>query len=440
MRRRAVVTLLLRPLVLVLALVTAPLLAGLLFAASDANPTPKELLGLAAAICSFAGFGVAAAVAEAVRCTFTWTLPGYRRALAIGFVVTGVSASALITVALSLSSAAPVFSTVTLLSAVLSFASFSVGAVVATPESSVFSLLPFVIWVPWVQQRGDLAALLERPALVILAALGTSVVALGYAFSPRTFRWGNAAGPRRTFVWDEWLLIPGWARLRARVSRNLKMARRNRTTVGRASIATIAVPTLTVRPIVGLAGLAVFAICVASNRGTPGFASLALPITFVLFLNTDRLRRSPCRTQLPWPRHIHARFSYCSDLRDAVVFVVLTLGANWTGRHFESVDPALVRFAVVTVVLLPAAQWLIGPPAGGTWRNRVIVSILAPLLYVVFLIATGLVRDTLPAEAPSGVRPYVLGFLVIGSQFLHWWSLRWYCTTRDLVTGAQVVE
>lgn len=439
---RALLTLLLRPrtFVFVTVLVLPP--AGLLILMGGAPSNPRAIIGGSALVCFLMGVFMVESVVEAARCAFAWTLPGYRRALARGFALCAVAVSGLAVLIVVLAAGARVFDLATLTAVVVGFASFVMAALVVAPEWSLLHVLITLGGLAWLQYgHGGLGVILAAQGVTATTAVAVSVVVLAYAFSERSFRWATVAGPRRTFLWDEWRLIPWWPTRRMGLERADQVAARDPADAGRW---TARRPTgvLPIRPAAWVYGLVVFALCVVSDRAdSSGSWSLGLPLLFVLVEGAASTRRTRYRLMLPWSRRRQAWHSYTADLTGAALFALMRLGASFVASHFERPVPLSVRVTAYAIVFLPAAQWLVGPPVGAAWKGGLVVPILSPLLYILFLAAARSAESTLTTEVPSALaQASVLAAAVICTQVIHYLSLKWYCTTRDLVSGGQTVE
>jgi len=443
MRRGAFLHLLVRPAGIAFAALFVPAAVIMLFTAGVRGPS-RFVVG-AGLVCFFVGAFGGTTLTDAARCSFAWTLPGYRRALLVEFAFCGAVVAAFVTLIGAVVATTP---SQTFLVAAVAFAAYALGgALFLTPEGSLILPVAFIAFVA--SQSWTPAPVMTAPFATITVSAAVSALALWSAFSSRTFRWSALIGPREDgrLMWNGWPTMPWWPRLRRGRAgagpQGVSRAPYVGTSVLRGVVSSYR-PMRANAWLAAIAGLSLFYVVAVGSNALGRFPRTGFWIAWAIFIVFSSMNRSSYghrssapRTTLPWSRRHHLAVAYARNLGDLIVIplVLSPAFAAFALGNPELLGPAGRGIAVVAI-FFPAFQWAAGPPTGGPWADRGVTMILTISIAMVFLVALLLVVSGLPLLVGSGAaQAVVLGLLVAGSQLLNWRRLKGYFATRDLVGG-----
>jgi hypothetical protein len=443
MRFEVLTTLLTRPITAVSLAFIVPLsVFGLVL---SSNKSLADLLFVSIATGGVSGLTIGGTISSAFRCTFAWTLPGFRRGALLTFAASGAVAAASVGCLLVLfGKGAAAF-----LPALTTFAAFACGGALAIAPEGMW--LQAFLWmglvglnVSGIAPRRWFAAAAE-PAGTVLAT-GIAIGALGAAFGARAWRWAGLfpGDTRDTEPLGERLRrLTWWPRRRSR----------RPATFWRPVEPGSFTPTSTARCVLALRGerpsvtraagvvkvLVLMPVWFAfTHRGlnlsAAAAASMLLPAMGVLLLLNDR---SNHRASYPWSRPLHRRAAYVEQVLLSAGFVVLgptVLGIGLVLARAEAPSAdAIARVLAASVIVLPIARLVHGvrPDRDGLDATE------SAMLFGMLLVMSGFwaraVERWLPVLAPSVVgQAAVMAILIAASQVLYWRHLGRHFSTRDL--------
>ena len=443
MRYAVLTTLLTRPITAVSLAFIVPL--SVLGFMLPSNKSLADLVFVSVAMGGATGLTIGGTISSAARCTFAWTLPGFRRGALLTFVASGAAASAFVACLLVLSGRG----TAAILPALTGFAAFACGGALAIAPEGMW--LQAFLWmglvglnVSGIAPRRWFAAAAE-PAGAVLAT-GIAIGALGAAFGARAWRWaGLFPGDRQ----DTGSLAE---RLR-RIPWRLHLRSRRQATVQRQAEPGSFSPTSTARCVLALrrerpsvtraAGVVKVLVLMpvwfafthrGLNLSAAGAASMLLPAMGVLLLLNDS---SNHRASYPWSRPLHRRAAYVEQVLRSAGFVVLGPTVLGIGLVLARADTpsadAIARVLAASVILLPIARLVHGVRPNGDGLDGGESAILFGMLLVVGSLWAAAIERWLPVLAPSLVgQAAVMAVLIVGSQALYWRHLGRHFSTRDL--------
>jgi hypothetical protein len=435
------------PVIIVVMALVAPLSIIWLFAAASRS-TGTQLF--VSSLVGFAfGLTVGTVIADAARCSFSWTLPGFRRDCILGFVACGLLGSGVVAAIMGAGGSGASAAA----SGAASFAGFTAGGAVAlTPEGPL--AVP-AIWLAVIASR----AVRPQPALetvtgvaALAGSAGIAAVALSFAFGLRTWRW-SALTPGPVWesgpIWERWQHIPWWPGSH----RQRRAERHRRPAPGSFSSASFwhrTAADVQARPLLwhvlrltgGIAWVAFLAAIFARPAGRPGaFTSSPLWMLPLVGLFGTFAEPVSLKALVPWSRRDHLKQAYLGQLLNTVWYVLAAGPAAVAVLYFVRADPADVaqaaRIIGATAVVLPLGHLVYGVRPGAAPWDATTAGWLAGGVLVLASTWAAFLNAVLPAILPSAAaQSAVLGAMVSTSQVLYWRHLRRHFSANDLVGNA----